>query len=491
MRKRKRVSFGYVTLLMALLLLSSCGRHTDSQLEPMRLLALSTSQETLTELDGSTVFGSITIQLESTNEISSASFYFDTPSQANSPVHVANEAPFSFELDTTSLSDGSHTLTVVVTTEREPEIWESVNATFTVFNGKEVGDNVAPTVDAGKAQTVTLPARAELQGAAFDDGLPSGTLRVRWSKESGPGSVVFGSPRKLATTATFSVPGRYSLKLNASDGQLEASAVVAVEVLAADGSPNPDPDPIPDPRPDPDPSPGHWQPKPGLTWYWQLSGDIDMNRDVDVYDIDYLKPASVVAALHAQGKKVIAYVPVGDWESYRPDSDDFPAASLCGKIDGWPERYIDIRNPKAVELIKARVTLAASKGFDGIEGDVVDLHLANTGCASKITEAQMTAFLRDLTEHAHSLGLAYFAKNVTENAAEWSTFTDGVVVEEAYQYNEAAGYMPYIEAGKPVFAVEYGSGNPTREQCQDANARGYALYGTNLSLTGEVYKTCW
>ena len=34
---------------------------------------------------------------------------------------------------------------------------------------------------------------------------------------------------------------------------------------------------------------------------------------------------------------------------------------------------------------------------------------------------------------------------------------DGVVVEEAYQYDEAAGYMPYIRANKPVFAVEYGS----------------------------------
>src|SRR5690606_7916447 len=121
------------------------------------------------------------------------------------------------------------------------------------------------------------------------------------------------------------------------------------------------------------------------------------------------------------------YVPVGDWEDYRPDSDDFPEAALCGSIDGWPERYIDIRHPTAVKLIKDRITAAATRGFDGIEGDVVDLHLANTGCSPKITEAQMTAYLEDLTEHAHSLGLAYFAKNVTENAADWSQFTDGVV----------------------------------------------------------------
>ncbi len=188
---------------------------------------------------------------------------------------------------------------------------------------------------------------------------------------------------------------------------------------------------------------------------------------------------------------MIAYVPVGDWEDYRPDSDAFPEETLCGNIDGWPERYIDIRNPVAVELIKARIAVAAARGFDGIEGDVVDLHLVNTGCATRITEAQMTTFLRDLVDYTHSLGLAYFAKNAAETSAVWATFTDGVVVEEAYAYGEAAAYMPYVQAGKPVFAVEYGTKTPTDAQCTDANARDYALYGTNLALTGAVYKTCW
>jgi hypothetical protein len=216
-----------------------------------------------------------------------------------------------------------------------------------------------------------------------------------------------------------------------------------------------------------------------------------MNQDVDVYDIDYQNSASTVAALHAQGKKVIAYVPVGDWESYRPDSYDFPEEALCGSIDGWPERYIDIRHPKAVELIKARIAVAAKAGFDAIEGDVVDGHRTGTGCRTPITSADMTAYLKDLTDYSHSLGLAYFAKNTSEDAAEWSKFTDGVVVEEAYAWNEAASYMPYINAGKPVFAVEYGTNSPSSAHCTDANNRKIALYGTDLALTGKVYRTCW
>lgn len=238
-------------------------------------------------------------------------------------------------------------------------------------------------------------------------------------------------------------------------------------------------------------TPSHWQPRAGLTWFWQLSGSIDMDQMVDVYDIDYQVSSEIVDTLHRQGKKVIAYVPVGNWESYRPDADEFPEAALCGPIAGWPERYIDIRHPTARELIKARIALAASKGFDGIEGDVVDHHLADTGCQTPISQGEMTDYLHELTEYSHSIGLAYFAKNVPEDAEVWSQFTDGVIVEEAYTYNEASRYMPYVTANKPVFAVEYGTDKPTPAQCTDARVRNYALYGTDLLLTGKVYQRCW
>src|SRR3977135_760410 len=39
-----------------------------------------------------------------------------------------------------------------------------------------------------------------------------------WSKESGPGAVSFADPKALITTATFSTPGVYILKLTADNG---------------------------------------------------------------------------------------------------------------------------------------------------------------------------------------------------------------------------------------------------------------------------------
>jgi hypothetical protein len=234
-----------------------------------------------------------------------------------------------------------------------------------------------------------------------------------------------------------------------------------------------------------------WRPAPGGSWFWQLSGDIDTSHDVDVYAIDYLTEPAIVRDLRSDGRRVIAYVPAGNWEPYRPDANDFPATAICGAIDGWPERYLDVRDETAVAIIRARIAQAARAAFDGVEGDMVDLHLVQTGCTSAITEHDATAFVEGLAAYAHALGLAYFVKNVPENAASWSTFADGVVVEEAYHYGEAGAYRAYSAAGKAVLAVEYGPGTPTIEQCADALASGFALFGTDLFLSGQVFGRCW
>lgn len=93
--------------------------------------------------------------------------------------------------------------------------------------------NLAPVVNAGPDQTITLPATATLSGSATDDGLPAGSvLSVAWSKVSGPGAVTFGNPALAATTAAFSLPGAYVLRLTASDSLLSSSDDVAVVVQA-------------------------------------------------------------------------------------------------------------------------------------------------------------------------------------------------------------------------------------------------------------------
>ncbi len=92
--------------------------------------------------------------------------------------------------------------------------------------------NMPPCVIAGADQTIDLTATASLQGRAIDDGDPSGSLTTTWSVVSGPGTVTFGNPNSLATTATFSAPGTYVLRLTADDTQLQTSDEMTINVQA-------------------------------------------------------------------------------------------------------------------------------------------------------------------------------------------------------------------------------------------------------------------
>ena len=56
-------------------------------------------------------------------------------------------------------------------------------------------------------------------------------LTTSWSKAGGPGTVTFGNASRPRTTAQFSAPGRYMLRLTANDGQLSSSADVDINVI--------------------------------------------------------------------------------------------------------------------------------------------------------------------------------------------------------------------------------------------------------------------
>jgi uncharacterized protein len=60
---------------------------------------------------------------------------------------------------------------------------------------------------------------------------PSGPAPVTlWSKASGPGEVKFDDPKSLVTTATFTTPGAYVLKLAADNGQTKSASTLNVSV---------------------------------------------------------------------------------------------------------------------------------------------------------------------------------------------------------------------------------------------------------------------
>jgi hypothetical protein len=96
--------------------------------------------------------------------------------------------------------------------------------------------NQVPSVDAGPNQGVTLTSLANLHGTVVDDGMPKppASLTTIWSKVSGPGTVTFGNAAQVDTTATFSQPGAYVLRLTANDTVLQAFDDVTVTVSGRD-----------------------------------------------------------------------------------------------------------------------------------------------------------------------------------------------------------------------------------------------------------------
>ncbi len=99
--------------------------------------------------------------------------------------------------------------------------------------------NQAPfNVNAGLDRTINWPSNSvSLSALAQDDGLPNppGALSYAWSTVPGGiplfGQVSFGNSSTASTTATFSIPGIYRLRVIVSDGQLATGDQVWITVL--------------------------------------------------------------------------------------------------------------------------------------------------------------------------------------------------------------------------------------------------------------------
>ncbi|MFG3102152.1 endo alpha-1,4 polygalactosaminidase [Streptomyces sp. NPDC048182] len=224
------------------------------------------------------------------------------------------------------------------------------------------------------------------------------------------------------------------------------------------------------PTASPSPSSALWRPKPGLDWQWQLDERADPSVDVPVYDIDgFENDAADVARLHRAGRKVICYINVGAWESFRPDQDAFPRA-LLGESNGWEgERWLDIRRISVLRpLMERRFDMCRDKGFDAVEPDLVEGYGNETGFP--LTAAHQLAYNRMIADIAHERGLSVGLKNDLPQIPQLLGAFDFAVNEECAQYGECERLKPFIAAGKAVFHVEYAV--PARRFCADSRRLG-------------------
>lgn len=227
----------------------------------------------------------------------------------------------------------------------------------------------------------------------------------------------------------------------------------------------------------------YFGPAKHCSWNWQLQGALDTTADAQVYDIDGFDIAkSAVASLQSAGRYVIAYFSGGSWEDWRSDAADFPSSVLGSNLDGWEgEKWLDIRQIDTLRSIMlARVDIAKAKGFNAIEWDNVDGYQQATGFT--LTSAEQVAYNKMLAQITHERGLACFLKNSVDLVTVLEPFFEGVVIEEAYRYNEAAGYIQFPQMDKPGLVCEYRDSDVSLANQNDANAKGFSLIRHNLDL---------
>ena len=221
-----------------------------------------------------------------------------------------------------------------------------------------------------------------------------------------------------------------------------------------------------------------WKPSVSLRWQWQLSDmPVDLRIDVDMYDIDLFEnDASVIAALHAQRRKVVCYVSVGSWEDWRPDEDQFPASVIGDDYEGWPgENWLDIRQIELLApVMRARLDLCRDKGFDGIEPDNIDGYTNDTGFP--LTYEDQIRYNLWLADEAHARGLSIGLKNDPDQVADLLPYFDWALTEDCFAEGWCEEMVPFIQMGKPVFAAEYtDTGGSIEQLCQEAEPLNFSL----------------
>ncbi|WP_067474668.1 endo alpha-1,4 polygalactosaminidase [Actinomadura hibisca] len=233
--------------------------------------------------------------------------------------------------------------------------------------------------------------------------------------------------------------------------------------------------------------------------------DIDLYADANVVGNNNTLNTAAVQAIHARGAKAICYVDAGGIEKVRPDYQQFVdwhnanGKSLIGKAyPGFPdENYANINNDRGqrdfvLRMTEARVAKCVQAGFDGVEFDVVNAYEEGKAVTGwNISAATQLTFNRALADLAHRYGLSVALKNDLSQIPQLVSSFDYAVNEQCLQYTECDDLKLFVQAGKPVFQVEYET--DPKKFCGPANTQwnfNAIKKGADAALTDLPYTPC-
>jgi hypothetical protein len=203
------------------------------------------------------------------------------------------------------------------------------------------------------------------------------------------------------------------------------------------------------PTPWPAASARHWQ------WQWQLSGPLDPTVDADVFLLDPVRTtAAETADLRARDRRLVCQVSVGSYARTDPDASRFPEA-VRGRPARSPDtRWLDVRQWDTLKPVLAdRFRLCRGKGFGGVAIADADGYANRSGFPLGFDDQLL--FNRRLAALARSLDLSPGLVNDVGQVAALAPDFDFAVNEECVRLRQCGKLLPFADAGKPVFHVEY------------------------------------
>lgn len=238
-----------------------------------------------------------------------------------------------------------------------------------------------------------------------------------------------------------------------------------------------------------------------LAWDWQIGAETEAKvavpAGVTLMDLDgFETSAAKVAELKAQGIYTVCYLNAGSYESYRPDSAEYPESLKIQTDPNWPdESFVDIRDvfregSVLAGILDRRLAMCADKGFDAVEPD--NLQNDQNVTSGVITRQDQLDFNGWLADRAHAHGLAIFQKNGPDYVLQADRqgrlmvdLFDGTLNESCQRYRECGPLAEYVRRGKLALNVEYRKADLN---CAAMNSLGVNSIFKDLYLVGKLQR---
>jgi hypothetical protein len=195
-------------------------------------------------------------------------------------------------------------------------------------------------------------------------------------------------------------------------------------------------------------------------WQWQRNGPVDVTVPADVFVLDPVRvTAAETAALRERHRRLVCQVGVGTYAGSDPDASRWPAAVRGAAVAGRPgSRWLDVRRWDSLAPVLAdRFRLCRGKGFGAVVLAEADGYAHRTGFPLGFDDQLL--FNRRLAALARSLDLSPGLLDDVPQVAALAPDFDFAVNQECLRRRECAKLLPFADAHKPVFHVEY-TGDP-------------------------------